>query len=105
MFTITLADGSQISNLKLNGNNFISGSEIRPEMFAGKLSGVTITGTGSDDEAGLIGSHEHMELVQITREDSEYWFILRDISEVELKEAKTQSDIAYLSMMTGVDLD
>ena len=82
----------------------MSGSEIRPEMFAGKLTGVTITGTGADD-AGLTGRHEHMELVQITREGSEYWFVLRDIPDSELKEAKTQSDIAYLSMMTGIDLE
>ena len=46
-----------------------------------------------------------MELVQITREGSEYWFVLRDIPDSELKEAKTQSDIAYLSMMTGIDLE
>ena len=73
-------------------------------MFAGKLSGVTITGTGSDD-AGLTGRHEHMELVQITREGSDYWFILRDISAEELAIKKMQSDIAYFSMMSGINLD
>ena len=69
-----------------------------------KLSQVTITGSGNDD-AGLIGTHGQMELVQITQTGSEYWFILRDITAEELERAKTQSDIAYLSMMTGIDLD
>ena len=73
-------------------------------MFSGKLSGVKISGTGRDD-SGLVGTHAHMELVQITQEGSEYWFVLRDIPESELAMKKLQSDVVYMSMMTGIDLD
>ena len=36
-FTVTLADGTSITGLELNGNNFVSKTEVTPEMFAGKL--------------------------------------------------------------------
>lgn len=45
-----------------------------------------------------------MELVQITENNGEYWFILRDISAAELEQLKMQSDIEYVAMMTGVEL-
>ena len=41
---ITLSDGTTIENLRLNGNNFVSETEIKKEMFDGKLLKVTIEG-------------------------------------------------------------
>ena len=32
-FKITLADGTQLKNLKLNGNNYISKTEITEDYF------------------------------------------------------------------------
>lgn len=104
-FTVTLADGTTLSELDLNGNNFISYKEVKPETFAGKLSNVKITGSEEADEAGLIGEHNNMELIQIQQHGSEYWFILRDIPADKLAMTKLQSDVAYLSMMSGIDLD
>ena len=56
----------------LNGNNFVSKTELTAETFRGKLSKVIIDGDAEADEAELIadaalaiGEHEHMELVQI----------------------------------------
>ncbi len=106
-FAITLADGSKISGLGLNGNNFISDSPITAEMFSGKLAHVTVSGPEGEPmaDAHMLGEHEHMELVQIMQYGSEYWFVLRELSAAELEKAKMQSDIAYMSMMTGIDLD
>ena len=98
IYKITLADGSTIDNLKLNGNNFISEESIDPTIFKGNCSPVVIN-DGFNDEL-----HNHMELVQITEVNGEYWFVLRDISLEELKQIKIQSDIEYLAMMTGVEL-
>ena len=111
-FEIALADGTQLAGLELNGNNFVSQNEVTEATFAGKLSHVVISGDKEKDEAGLIGTHEHMELVQIAHytqvthgmKDG-YYFVLRDIPAAELEKIKMKGNIAYMSMMTGIELD
>ena len=103
-FTVTLADGTQLGGLELNGNNFISKTELTTDTFKGKLSKVTITGDAEADEAGLIGEHEHMELVQVKKYGDEWWFILRQLSASELERLQIRGDIDYVAMMTGVTL-
>lgn len=99
IYRITLADGTTIDNLKLNGNNFISKESLNPEVFRGNCSPVTIN-DGSKDEV-----HNYMELVQITTDSvGDYWFVLRDISTEELACIKMQADIEYVAMMAGVVL-
>jgi len=100
---ITLSDGTQLKNLKLNGNNFVSKTEVTENMFRGKLSKVIYD--GKVDGGTVKEEHTHMELVQITKVQDEYYFILRELSEAELKEIKMKSDIEYLAMMTDVDLE
>ena len=111
-FEITLADGTQLAGLELNGNNFVSKTEISADIFKGKLGKVVISGDAEKDEAGLIGEHGQMELVQVAHYTQKthgmpdgYYFVLRDIPAAELEKVKMQSDIAYLSMMSGIDVD
>ena len=105
---ITLADGSVVDGLDLNGNNFVSQTEITPDMFAGKLSRVTIDGPADADDAGLRGEHGPMELLQIKHYNNPeaglvgWYFVLRDVQASEL--AKVRGDVDYIAMMTGVDL-
>ena len=105
MVKITLSDGSVLNNLELNGNNFISKIPVDNKTFAGKLGHVVIEGDVEYDEAMLIGEHDNMELVQIQQYKNDYWFILRDIPAEELELIKMQGNIAYLSMMSGIELD
>lgn len=97
-YSITLADGTIIGDLKLNGNNFISKTKISHDAFADNCSPVTI----NDGEVEEV--HENMELLQITEMGNEYWFVLRDISKAEMEKIKMQSDIEYIAMMVGVEL-
>ena len=91
IYKIILGDGTEISNLKLNGNNFISTEKIEESVFADNCSPVTI----SDGTTETV--HPNMELVQIVEQvPGEYWFVLRDISEEEFARTKMQSDIAYV---------
>jgi len=111
---ITLADGSTIDGLDLNGNNFVSQSEITPDVFAGKLSRVKIEGPANDDthsgtgDAGLMGDHGPMELVQIQRYNNPgagligWYFVLRDVQVTDME--RLRGDVEYLAMMAGVDL-
>lgn len=98
IYTITLDDGTQIENLRLNGNNFISQEQIDPEIFEGNLSTVTIN-DGETDEV-----HENMGLVQVTQMGDEYWFVLRDVPDNEIANAKLRSDLDYLAMMADVEI-
>ncbi len=106
MYKVKLSDGTELKNLELNGNNFISKTEVTPEMFAGKMAHVTITGPEGADGAGLLGEHEHMELVRCQKDDAlgGWAFVLRDIPAEKLEKLKTRGDIEYLAMMMDVDL-
>ena len=99
IYSITLADGSVLENLRLNGNNFISASEITEEMFLGNCSSVTIS-DGETEE-----TYKNMALVGIDKVGEEYWFILRRVSEAELVNARVRADIDYLAMMADIALE
>ena len=106
--TITLADGTQLTGLGLNSNNFVSKTEVTAEMFKGKLGHVTISGNAEADEAGLIGEHDHMELVQIAHytqaihgvEDG-WYFVLREIPAAEQEKRQLRADVDFALMLGG----
>lgn len=95
---ITLADGTSIDGLKLNGNNFISTTEVAKEMFEDNLSEVIIEGGDNTEK------HENMELVQISKMGDEWWFILRDIPAEELERMALKAQLDYLSMMVDPEM-
>ncbi len=98
IYKITLADGTVIDNLRLNGNNYISETELTDDVFHGKLDKVIV----NDGEGDIV--YENMELVQIVKYDEEYWFILRTMTKKELQDLKNRADIDYLAMMSDIEL-
>lgn len=101
-FKITLADGTQLKNLKLSGNNYISKVKITEDDFKGKLSKITIENETDKTSEEL----KHMELVQILDYgDKGYYFVLRQLSADEIDKLKMQGDIEYLAMMTNTDME
>ena len=101
---ITLADGTKLENLSLNGNNFVSENEITEDIFNGNLLKVKIEGK-TEEGQNIIEEHNHMELIQIAKYNDGYYFALRDLTEEELEKMKMQSDIEYLAMMSDIDLE
>lgn len=99
IYTITLDDGRKITDLTLNGNNFVSQTEITEDIFTGNLKTVTFS-SGEREE-----TYHDMELIQIARYDDGWYFILREIPENEKKERQVRSDIDFIAMMTDVELD
>ena len=93
---ITLSDGTQLKDLKLSGNNYISKTKITEDDFKGKLSKITIE--NETDKTSV-------ELVQIVHYEDGYYFVLRQLSADEIDKIKTKADIEYLAMMTDVDLE
>lgn len=99
---ITLSDGTQLKDLKLSGNNYISKTKITEDDFKGKLSKITIENETDKTSEEL----EHMELVQILDYgDKGYYFVLRQLSQDEIDKLKMQGDIEYLAMMTNTDME
>jgi len=70
MYKITLADGSELTDLELNGNNFISNDIIADTKFNGNLGTVMI----SDGES--METHRDMILVANQVFGGKSWFIL-----------------------------
>lgn len=104
-YTIILSDRTTIENLRMNGNNFVSKTEISESIFDGKLSIVVIS-----DNTGWEETHHNMQLVQVVYYDESYgvepgwYFVLRDLSEEEIFRNKVLSDIDYIAMMADVDI-
>lgn len=98
-YTVTLSDGTVLSNLKLNGNNFISTEPISAYIFEDNCEGVAIS-DGEYDE-----THSHMTPIYgVQQHGNEYWFALRDLTRDELERMKIQADIEYIAMMTDIEL-
>lgn len=107
-YSVTLADGQVLNNLSLNGNNFIANYPITEDIFQFNLATVTITNNDpSDDDFPMVemGVHENMQLVQITHEEGsdEWWFVIIDIPESEMRHADIMAKLDYLAMMTDVE--
>lgn len=101
-FKITFSDGTQLKDLALSGNNFISDKKITEKDFEGKLSKVTIE--GKENGQDIKHEYEHMELVQIAKYDDGYYFILREKNQDEIDKEKMKGNIDYIAMMTNVEL-
>lgn len=97
IYTITLSDGTVLSDLTLNGNNFVSQTEVTEAMFAGKLNTVTI----SDGENTEI-LHD-AELIQIAHYDfmPGWYFILREVPEAERWQKNVDKEIAESKSAIG----
>lgn len=98
MVTIELSDGTIIENLTLNGDNFVSQTEITEDIFEDNLDGVTITIDGDET------FHPMMKLIQVTPMFGDWWFVLQDVSKAEYRDIEIDAKFDYLSMMTGIDL-
>ena len=82
-FTITLGNGTVLEELRLNGNNYISKTELTAEMFTSEaLAEVTI------DDGEIVKVIEDAVLIQAIQCMGEYWFIIAEKSaEQKEKEA------------------
>lgn len=74
MYKITLADGTELENLELNGNNYIAEGVIEDSVFEGNLGTVTIT-DGETTE-----TYTDMRLMSNRVEDGRSWFVLGEKS-------------------------
>ena len=103
MYTITLNDGTKITGLTFERNIFWNDTELRAEMFKGKLNPVTIT-SDAEDYTGITGTHEHMELCYVKQMEGKYALALNDIPDDRWETEKLRANQEYIAMMTDIQL-
>lgn len=91
---IILSDGTVIDNLTANANEFVSETEITPDIFTNNLSPVKII-----DDDGNETIYENGNLDGVIKTGDLYYIAIRELSDYELKEMQTRADIDYLLMM------
>lgn len=96
MYKITLADGTVLENLELNGNNYIAEGVIDDSVFKDNLDTVTIT-DGEDTE-----TYTDMVLISNRVDGGRSWFILDVKSEKQKQEEATARRIAELEQAMNV---
>lgn len=100
MYTITLADGTRLENLELNGNNFISDKIIADTVFDKNLTTITIT------DGETVETYTDMMLYSNRIDGGKTWFVLGEKTE----EQKLRERIASLEeqidmLLSGVTDD
>ena len=88
MYTIKLYDGTVLTNLILNGNNFISDKIIPDDIFTDNLNEVEI----SDGENTQI--YQDMALVANRVIDGKSWFILAEKTPEQKEKEEFENNIA-----------
>lgn len=93
MWMVKLADGTTLTRLTLNGNNFISETEIDESIFENNLSYVEIT-----DDDGKTTAYNNMFLVQCRKwTDGNTWFVLAEKTKEMIEKEKLETDLALMN--------
>ena len=96
MYEITLADGTKLKNLELNGNNYISETVIEDSVFEGNLDTVKIS-DGSTTE-----TFTDMRLMSNIVRDNRSWFVLGEKSAQQKKDEETARKLAEMEQAMAV---
>lgn len=94
-YTVDLGNGNILTNLALNGTDFVSKEHINPNIFDG-MNNVTV----SDNEGGY-KTYTHPELVHCDLfPDGNTYFYIRELSEAEIKANSLDAQVTYTAVMT-----
>lgn len=96
---IILSDSTEIDDLVLNGNNYVSETEVTEDMFTGNLDTVTIE--DGDNTTVLT----NCKLVQIAHYSDGYYFILEEMTEAEINANSVEAQTLYTALMTDTLLE
>ena len=87
MYTVTLADGTKLSNLSVNGTNFVSKKKIDESIFTDNLSTITVSDGKTESAYNDIVFIQQMEL------NGEYYIAFREkFAEEKLLETITANE-------------
>lgn len=93
-YTIDLGNGTVLENLTLNGNNYVSDTELDESTFSG-MSNVTIT--DSSNNSVIL---KHAKLQQVMPLFGKWYFIIEEMSDLELQTMANSAQLFYTAAMT-----
>lgn len=101
-YTITLADGQQLTELELNGSNFISNTKVDESIFEDNLETMTV----SDGENKTV-YHDVEFIQQMQWSDGTYYLAFRELSEQEktmksIQESLSDSDSSVTDLQVAL---
>lgn len=96
MYEITLEDGTVLKNLDLNGNNYISDTVIKDDVFKNNLKNVSIS------EGKKVTPHSDMKLIQNKVVEGKSWFILTEKTKEEREKENFNQLLADLTELVLV---
>lgn len=99
MITIILDDGREIHNLRQNGDNYVSPTEIDEEIFEYNTDTVIIR-----DELANEIILNNAEFIQQMHFPDGFYICFREKSPNELAMEKLQSQIDYIAMMSDIEM-
>jgi hypothetical protein len=91
---LELADGTKLTNLRTNGNNFVSDTPIEDSVFEGNLSVVKLTTPDGVTE------YKDLKLVQNRQFGAEYMFILAEKTPAEKEKEELMQLLADIAELT-----
>lgn len=98
-YTITLADGQQLTELGRNGDNYVSKTKVDESIFEDNLDTMTVSDGETETEYHDVEFIQQMQWV-----DDTYYLAFRELSEQEKMLKDMQRKI--LSMQTAIsDVD
>ena len=92
MYKITLADGTELNDLVLNGNNFIAQTAVDDAVFKGNMASVTVTNL----EDGTTEQIEDGQLLSNIVRDGRSWLVLGQKSAEQKAMEARDKEIAEL---------
>ena len=107
MYKIKLSDGTELVNLKVNGDFFITEQKITEDFFKGKLYSIEISGS-PDSEDGerppFFETCKNLLLSGVYKTENGSEFAFRERTKTEMNFEKQQAQIDYLSMMSDIEM-
>ena len=92
MYKITFADGTELNDLVLNGNNFIAQTAVDDAVFKGNMASVTVTNL----EDGTTEQIEDGQLLSNIVRDGRSWLVLGQKSAEQKAMEARDKEIAEL---------
>ena len=87
MYKITLNDGTELTNLELNGNNYISNTVIENSVFENNLDTVTIT------DGEVTETYKDMQLMSNLEHNGKSWFVIAEKSQEQKEREALLKDL------------